>query len=222
MSDRLLTPVELENVALKNQKLGFEIEYEATKLEVAKLELVKAVAIEKDRLAKPGNTRRLSFFGDVSPQNVDTVIEALEHWSIRDPGEPIVITFNTPGGSVTDGMALFDTIKMLQRNGHHVTTRARGIAASMGAVLFQAGDERIIDARAKLLIHQGSSSGGRMTAGEAEDHAEFLKMVLDDLLEILAERSTLTKRQISNKWNRKDWWIKAEDAVKFGFADRVE
>jgi ATP-dependent protease ClpP protease subunit len=93
----------------------------------------------------------------------------------------------------------------------------------MGAVLFQAGDERIIDARAKLLIHQGSSQfAGRMSQGEAEDYAEFMKMLLDDLLEILAERSTLTKRQIANKWNRKDWWIKADDAVKFGFADRVE
>lgn len=223
MTVRPLTPVELENVDLRNKKLVHEIDYEATKLAVARLELTKAEAVEKDRLAKPGNTRRLSFFGDVSPANVDTVIEALEHWGVRDPGQPIVITFNTHGGSVTDGLALFDTIKRLQRNGHKVTTRAVGLAASMGAVLFQAGDERIIDARAKLLIHEGSSTfGGRMTQGEQQDYAEFSKMLQSDILDILAERSTLSKRQIATKWSRKDWWLTAADALKYGFADRVE
>lgn len=223
MSDRELTPVELEHVSLKNKKMKHEIVYEEARAKVALLELVKAEAVEKDRLAKTGNTRRLNFFGDVSPANVDTVIEALEHWGVRDPGQPITITFNTQGGSVTDGLALYDTIKRLQRNGHHITTRAVGMAASMGAVLFQAGDERIIDARAKVLIHQGSSvHAGRMTQGEAEDYAEFSKMLQEDILDILSERSTLTKRQIANKWARRDWWLTASDVLKYGFADKVE
>lgn len=221
--NRPLTAVEKKNVELKNQQLGFEIRYSAARAEVAELELLKARDVEKDRQAKPGITRRLNFFGDVSPSNVDNVIEALDHWSVRDPGEPIVITFNTQGGSVTDGLALYDTIKRLQRAGHFVTTRTVGMAASMGAVLFQAGDVRIMDARAKLLIHEGSTQGGaRMTAGEAEDYAEFWKMLRSDILDILSERSSLTKRQLDSRWKRKDWWLTAAEALKFGFTDVVE
>lgn len=190
---------------------------------MAELEELKSEDMERDRQAKPGLTRRLNFFGDVSAGNVDSVIDALEHWASRDPGEPITISFNTAGGSVTDGFALYDTIKRLQRNGHHITTRAVGVVASMGAVLFQAGDERVMDMRAKMLIHEGSTtSRGRMTAGEAEDYMEFWKMLKNDILDILSARSTMTRDEIDTKWERRDWWLTAHQAVELGFADRVE
>jgi ATP-dependent Clp protease protease subunit len=206
------------------EKIQHEIRAEAAHAALAELELAEASAKERDRLAKPGNTRKLNFFGPVIPENVDTVITALEHWEARDPGEPITITFNTSGGSVTDGLALFDTIQRLRRKGHFITTRATGVAASMGAVLLQAGNERIVDARSKILIHEGSTSfgTGSKSAGELEDYMEFSAMLKQDLLEILAERSTLDVEELRKCWKRRDWWLKAHEAVELGFADRVE
>ena len=93
----------------------------------------------------------------------------------------------------------------------------------MASVLLQAGDERIMDKRAKLLIHEGSTSlRGDMTAGEMEDVQFFGKVLRDDILDIYVERSKMTKRQIETKWKRRDWLLTADEALKYGFVDRVE
>jgi ATP-dependent Clp protease protease subunit len=222
---RPLHPLELEQLELENERIVHEITDAKHQAELSRIELAGRKDMERDRKAKPGFTRKLNFFGDVSEHNVDQVIEALEHWNVRDPGKPITITFNTQGGSVTAGLALYDTIKRLQRAGHFITTRAVGIAASMGAVLFQAGDVRVMDARAKLLIHEGSTDfekGATLSAGALEDYAVFSKMLDDDVLDILAERSTFTRKQIADKQKRRDWWITAADALKYGFCDEVQ
>jgi ATP-dependent Clp protease protease subunit len=163
----------------------------------------------------------MHFFNAVMPGPVDSAIAQLHKWAVRDPGQPITITFNTPGGSIVDGLAFYDTILQMRRAGHRVTTRAIGMAASMGSVLMQAGDERIMDARAKMLIHEGSMMVGG-NVGEVEDRIEFGKMLREDLFDILAERSTLTKKQILTRAKRKDWWFGADEALKMGFIDRVE
>jgi ATP-dependent protease ClpP protease subunit len=135
----------------------------------------------------------------------------------------VTITIDSQGGSVTDGLALYDQILRMRRGGSYITTRGTGIVASMAAVLLQAGDERIMDARAKMLIHEGSSIiSGQLTRAEQEDMKVFQDMLLSDILDIISERSTLSKRQIQARWKRKDWWLTAEQAVKNGFADRVE
>lgn len=179
---------------------------------------------EQDRLAKPGVNRRFNFFGTVSPDNVDTAIDVLEHWEARDPGCPITITFNTNGGSVTDGLALYDTIQRLKRKGHHVTTRGTAVVASMGIVLLQAGTERVLDTRTKVLVHQGSSSFGsqRMTKAEMDDYNRLSDMLQNDILDILSERATISRDEIADRWDRRDWWMTAQEAVELGFADRVE
>lgn len=159
----------------------------------------------------------------IKGNTADAYLDHLHYWERRYPGKDIWIDINTPGGSVTDGLAIYDQVQRLRRKGHKVTTRAVGGAFSMGAVLLQAGDVRIIDPRAKILIHQGSGGmSGDMTVGEQEDARAFREMLLNDVLDILAERSTLSKRQIKNRWTRKDWYLNADEAVKLGFADLAE
>lgn len=148
-------------------------------------------------------------------------LEILNHWERRDPGMPIEITINSPGGSVLDGLALYDAILRLRRKGHHVTTRGTGMIASMATILMQAGDERILDANSWFMIHE-VSAGSRGTISEMEDQAAFVKRLNDRLHGILAERSTLTKRQILARTKKKADWMSAEEAVKLGFADKVE
>jgi len=76
-----------------------------------------------------------------------------------------------------------------------------------------------------MLIHKGSTqfgSGTKMTADEMEDYREFSNMLREDILDILAERATISRDEVARKWDRKDWWLSAQEAVELGFADRVE
>ena len=209
---------------LRAELLREEIRKTSAEAAMKEIDLAVAEDTERDRQVKLGKIRVLDIFDAIMPKNVYAWIDALEHWSRRDPGEPIAININSPGGSVTHGLALYDTILRLRRNGHEVTVRGSGLVASMASVLLQAGDVRIMDKRAKLLIHEGGMNLGRgdMTAGELEDAQFFGKVLRDDILDIYVERSKMTKRQIETKWKRRDWLLTADEALKFGFVDRVE
>ncbi len=211
------------NSPLKEELLLEQIRKTRAEAELAEIELAMKTDGERDRLVKLGRIRHLRINDVISGSNTDKWLDALQHWERRDPGEPVTIEIYSPGGSVTDGLALYDQLMRMRRQGTRVTTHGTGLVASMAAVLLQAGDERILDSRAKLLIHEGSSvMQGRFSVGEQEDYRTFSNMLLSDILDILAERSTLSKRQIQNKWSRKDWYLTAVEAVKYGFADRVE
>lgn len=208
---------------LRAELLREEIRKTSAEAAIKEIELAVTEDTERDRQVKLGKIRVLNIFDAIMPKNVDAWIDALEHWSRRDPGADITININSGGGSATHGLALYDTIQRLRRNGHKVTVRGSGLVASMASVLLQAGDERVMDKRAKLLIHEGSMTlRGDLTAGEMEDMQFFSKMLRDDILDIYTERSTLTKRQIETKWKRRDWILTADEALKFGFCDRVE
>lgn len=213
---RELSPLEQELLAEEIRK---------TRAEAVAAEIAMASALdgERDRLVKLGRIRHLRVNDVIAGSNTEKWLDALQHWERRDPGEPVTIEIYSPGGSVTDGLAMYDQILRMRRKGHYVTTHGTGLVASMAVTLLQAGDERVLDSRAKLLIHEGSSTmKGTFSVGEQEDYRVFQQMILSDVLDILAERSTMTRRQIQNKWSRKDWYLTAAEAVKFGFADRVE
>jgi ATP-dependent Clp protease protease subunit len=209
-------PLELALLEQEIKKATFEAK-------LAEIEYAGRFDTERDRLVKTGRIRHLYINDAITGSMVDKWLDALQHWERRDPGEPITIDINSPGGSITDGLALYDQLMRMRRKGHHVTTRGLGMVASMAAVLLQAGDVRQLDARAKLLIHEGSvQMVGSFTVGEQEDHRAFRDMLLSNILDILAERSTLSRRQIQNRWRRKDWWLTADEALKLGFVDVVE
>jgi ATP-dependent protease ClpP protease subunit len=120
-----------------------------------------------------------------------------------------------------DGLALYDTIQRIRRQGVPVVTRASGLVASMATILLQAGDERIADKNVQILVHELSSSTGGKISG-IKDEAAMMDRLNKRLLGILSERSSLTAKQIENRANRKEWWIDADEALKLGFVDRVE
>jgi len=117
-------------------------------------------------------------------------------------------------------MALFDHIVTMRANGWHVTTTARGYAASMAGILLQAGDVRTMGRQSYLLIHevQAAAMG---TMGEIEDEVEFLKKIQNRILSIFAERSRLTVPQLRRRWKRKNWWLDSDEALKLGIVDEV-
>ena len=163
------------------------------------------------------------FTDSVSASSVRACMDQLTVWmrtADDEEKQPITIVFSSPGGSVVEGMALWDYIQQVRRAGHHVTTHTIGYAASMAGILLQAGDVRTMGAEAYILVHEVSAAAvGKI--GEMEDEMKFLKMISSRVLDIFAARTKLTKRQLDARWRRKDWWLSSSDALKLGFVDEV-
>lgn len=202
------------------EALEQEAQVRAVKLQLDQAQLTQAerfIAIDK---AKAEENRIYTFYGAVSSGSVGPALKALGEWHRRAPHEPIEIIFNSPGGSVLDGLALYDYIHELRHRGTPINTVTMGMAASMGGILLQAGEKRIASKNALILIHEVSmGAGGKMS--EIEDELAFGKKLQQKCLDILAERSTMTARQINTKWQKKDWWLDANEALKLGFVDEV-
>jgi ATP-dependent Clp protease protease subunit len=137
----------------------------------------------------------------------------------ENPEKDIALYINSPGGSVTAGLAVYDTMEYIKPD---VATYCVGQAASMAAVLFAAGakGKRVILPNSRILIHQpwASGLGGQQT--DIEIHARDLLKMRDRLDEILAFHTGRTKEAIHDDTER-DRILSADEAVKYGLADRV-
>lgn len=162
-------------------------------------------------------------------------VAKLQEWVRLDENaaekKSIEIEFFSPGGEVTAGLALFDFIQTVRRAGHHVTTSTRGMAASMAGILLQAGDERVMAKESWLLIHQ-VQAGMMGSWGELMDRAKWLERIQDRILDIFAERAAAVedskfttakaaKAFLKKNWERTDWWIDSDEALKLGLVDSV-
>ena len=207
-----------------------ELENRRLTLEIVPVEIAtdKALRARQEDLAANKFHHVYTFNDGVNAGSVKSCIDQLTQWSRLDKGCAMEIVFNSPGGDVVNGMALFDFIQQLRKVGHYITTSTVGYAASMAGILLQAGDKRVMGRQSWLLIHEASfGAGGKI--GDVEDTVEWVKMVMDRVLDIFADRcqgakhasKPLTKRQIATKWRRKDWWISADDALDYGLVDEV-
>lgn len=159
------------------------------------------------------------FLGDVGSASVKACIEQLQMWDRLDPKCDITIVFHSPGGDVVAGMALWDFLTEIKER-HHLTTVARGYAASMAGILLQAGHVRQMGKEAWLLIHE-ASFGVMGSMGEVEDRVDWVRKVQGRILDIFTERSKLSRLQIRKRWARRDWWISSDEALKWGFVDEI-
>lgn len=136
-----------------------------------------------------------------------------------DSSRDISLYINSPGGSVTAGMAIYDTMNYIEND---VLTVAMGTAASMGQFLLTAGTpgKRIVLRNAEILMHQPSAGLGG-SASDVKIHAERLIRVKKRMIGITAQRTGRTVEEITRDSDR-DRWFSAEEAVEYGLADRVE
>jgi len=175
---------------------------------------------EVDYLAGNKFHKVYAFNDPVSAPSVGACISQLNIWSRTDPNCGIEIIFNSPGGSVIDGMALYDYLQTLRRAGHTLTTTAFGMAASMAGILLQAGDVRVIGAESYILIHEISTMAiGKI--GELEDVVEFTKKIQGRVLRIFAERSNKPVGYFEKHWRRQDWWLDSSECLKLGIVDEI-
>ena len=197
---------------------------EATKnrLQAASYQITldREIRKENTELAKDKYSHVYQFQGGVTAAAVEVCIEVLSEWSRTAPECPIEIVFDSPGGSVFAGFRLYDFIQDLRRRKHHITTVAMGMAASMGSILLQAGDERVVTANSFVMIHE-ISTGASGKIGDIEDTMELVKKMSERGNAILAGRSKLTVAKVKNMQTRKDVWLSAEDCLAHGFVDAI-
>lgn len=159
-------------------------------------------------------------YGEIASCVCEDIISCLTYLYLRKV-DPIRVYVGSPGGSIWYGIAIYDYIRTLVDARVQIYTIGQGHVASMGGVLLQAGSTRIMQKNAFLMIHEISGLSGGRTA-EKEDEIKLCKRIQEEvILEILSERSSLSKTEIKRKWLRKDWWMSAGEALELGFVDQV-
>jgi ATP-dependent Clp protease protease subunit len=164
--------------------------------------------------------RAVYLWGAVEDKTAKDVVSKLLLLDADNPGEEIKFFINSPGGVVTSGMVIYDTIKMLQSP---VSTICMGLAASMGSILLSCGvkGKRFIYPHGEVMIHQPSLSGYyQATSIDLEIQAEQIRKTKELGAKILAENCGKTFEQIMNDFNR-DYWMNAQEAVDYGIVDGI-
>ena len=160
---------------------------------------------------------RIIFVGTEIDNDVANIVQAqLLYLQSLDDKTDISLYLNTPGGIVSAGLGIYDTMQLIKPN---VNTICTGLAASMGSILLVAGKERSILPHAKVMIHQ--PLGG--VAGQASDiliEAEEIKKCRDELCNILAEHTKRSFDKVFQDMDR-DHWFTAQEAVDYGLVDKI-
>ena len=161
--------------------------------------------------------RELECIGEINSDSVYALCRQLRYLQREDPDGEITMYINSPGGGVDNGLALYDVMKGISCP---IRTVCLGIAASMGAVIFAAGDQRDILPHGRVMIHDPliASTGG--SALQLQEISRNLLKTREELCGLLAERTGKTLDEIYEKTAR-DSWFSAEEAVAFGLADRI-
>jgi ATP-dependent Clp protease protease subunit len=162
---------------------------------------------------------RIVFIGTAIDDTVaNLVVAQMLFLQMADPKKDINIYINSPGGSVTAGLAIYDTMQFVTCD---VATYCVGIAASMGAVLLAAGTrgKRYALPNSDIMIHQ-VSGGAQGTASDVERTVEWMFKIKKRLIHILSQHTGKTEEQVALDSDR-DYWMSAEDARGYGVVDEV-
>lgn len=164
--------------------------------------------------------RKIFLWGAVTDETAKDITEKLLYLEAEGPGKDIFFYINTPGGSITAGMAVYDTMKLITSPVWVIVT---GMAASMGSILLSgaARGRRLLYPHSRVLIHQPLISG-RMV-GPATDiniQAKEMEKLRAELNQILADASGQPLERINRDTDR-DFYLNAEEAIAYGLADKV-
>jgi ATP-dependent Clp protease protease subunit len=172
-----------------------------------------------DQLAARLLDQRIIVLGvEVDDQVANRLCGQLLLLSAEDPRSDISLYINSPGGSVSAGLAIYDTMRLIPND---VSTLAMGLAGSMGQVLLTAGTagKRFCLPHAQLLMHQGSAGFGG-TAADVEIYAEQLERVGATLLRLISEHTGQPIETVERD-SRRDRWFSAEEAREYGLIDHI-
>lgn len=164
--------------------------------------------------------RKIFLWGAVTDDSARDIVNRLLYLEAAEPGKEITFYLNSPGGMVTSGLVIFDTMNMISSP---VSTVCIGLAASMASILLSAGEKgrRLIWPSGKVLIHQPSIGG--MIQGPASDleiQAREIVRTKERSAQILAERCGKSIERIMEDFDR-DYWMDARESIEYGIVDRI-
>jgi len=171
-------------------------------------------AIEKSFLEK----RHIYLWGAVEDSSARYIVERLLYLESIEPGKDITLFINSPGGVITSGMCIYDTMQMITSD---VSTVCMGMAASMGALLLCGGKKgkRYAWPHSRIMIHQPLISGQIVApAIDIKIHAQEIKKTRDELNRIIAEASGRSIDQVEKDTDR-DNYMNTQEAIEYGLID---
>lgn len=162
--------------------------------------------------------RKIFLWGPVDDKSSKEITDRLLYLDAIDPGKEITFYINSPGGVVTSGMVIYDTMQMISSP---VSTVCMGMAASMGSILLSGGakGKRYIFPHGEVMIHQ-PSGGGRGTSADLEIMAVQIQKTKEMGAQLLADNCGQTFEKIMKDFER-DYWMDAKESVAYGIVDKV-
>ena len=162
--------------------------------------------------------RKLFLWGAVDDKSAKDITNRLLYLEAVDPGKEITFYINSPGGGVTSGMVIYDTMKMITSP---VSTVCMGMAASMGSILLSGGEKgrRFIYNHGEVMIHQ-PSGGGQGTSADLEIIAVQILKAKQLGAKILAENCGQTYDKVMEDFDR-DYWMDATESMAYGIVDGI-
>lgn len=163
--------------------------------------------------------RKVFLWGAVHDESAERVVNRLLYLEATDPGKDIFFYINSPGGVVTSGMVIYDTMKLISSPVH---TICMGLAASMGSILLSGGvkGSRKIFPNGRVMIHQPSLGGMYGQATDIEITANEIQKTKEASAKLLADNCGKSFEQVMKDFDR-DYWMNAEEALKYGIVDSI-
>jgi ATP-dependent Clp protease, protease subunit len=164
--------------------------------------------------------RKIFLWGAVTDESARDITEKLMYLELEEPGKPITFYINTPGGSITAGMAVYDTMQLISSP---ITVVVTGMAASMGSILLSGAKKgnRYIYPHARVLIHQPLIRGNMTgTSAELDIQAQEMEKLREELNGILSKASSQPIERIRQDTDR-DFYMTAKEAIDYGLADKI-
>ncbi len=162
--------------------------------------------------------RKVFLWGAVEDKTAKDITDRLLYLEAIDPGKEITFYINSPGGVVTSGMVIYDTMQMISSP---VSTVCMGMAASMGSILLSGGQKgrRFIFPHGEVMIHQ-PSGGGRGTSADLEIMAVQMQKTKEMGAQLLADNCGQTFEKVMKDFNR-DYWMNAQESIAYGIVDHL-
>jgi len=163
--------------------------------------------------------RKIFLWGEVNDNSAKDIVSKLFYLESEKPGEPITFFIDSPGGVVSSGFSILDTMNLISSP---ISTVCMGLAASMGSILLSGGEKgkRYIYPLGEVMIHQPSMGSLNATAADIEIETRQILKTKELSAKILSKNCDQTKKQIYKDFDR-DHWMDAIESIKYGIVDKM-